>query len=121
MRFENKKDTHQMFVTIDGGEPIVSTAYEAVDYSAEDLKAFEGTYYSEELGTSYTLVVENKRLTAKHIRTLDFSFRPIKTDVFSTSSWYFGQVRFIRNEDQTIKGIRVSSGRVRNLWFEKQK
>ncbi|NAS12160.1 serine hydrolase domain-containing protein [Poritiphilus flavus] len=120
VKFEEKGDKKTMIVTIDNGDPIVSEQFEPLDYSRADLAGFTGVFYSDELSTAYTLIMRNDSLIATHPRHSDFSLTPIKEDMFSADRWYFGNVRFERNLDNSISGFRVSSGRVRNLLFEKE-
>jgi hypothetical protein len=44
----------------------------------------------------------------------------VKPDQFSGDQWYFGTVEFTRDNKNTITGCKVSTGRVRNLKFEKK-
>ena len=46
---------------------------------------------------------------------------PVVTDEFSGSEWYFGSVRFVRDDDGAIVAMLVSSGRVRNVRFERER
>ena len=120
VKFESDSEQKTMVVTIDGGEPIISKGYEPIKYSKEVLAEFEGTFYSEELGTSYTFEAKDDHLIAKHIRNSEFILRPIKGDRFSANRWFFSIVEFVRNPEGKITDILVSSGRIRNLRFEKQ-
>lgn len=83
------------------------------------LADFTGTYTSEELDTTYRLFVEDGRLIARHQRHPDMVLTPSADDAFSADTWFFGQVRFERDADGVITGMRVSNGRVRNLLFER--
>ncbi|MDF1866492.1 MAG: serine hydrolase [Saprospiraceae bacterium] len=114
-----KFEPTQMIVTINGEEPIYSEKYVPLAITKEMLKEYTGTFYSEELGTSYTFDANNEGLIAKHLRAVDFNLMSVHNDLFSTNSWYFQNVKFVRGEDGKITGILVSSGRVQNLWFEK--
>jgi hypothetical protein len=44
---------------------------------------------------------------------------PIKEDMFQGEARFFGQIEFIRDANDVISGCKVSSGRVRNLYFKK--
>jgi len=44
---------------------------------------------------------------------------PVKKDVFSGGAWFFGQAEFVRDDAGAIAGCKVSSGRVRNVYFQK--
>jgi len=87
---------------------------------AEALAAYSGRYFSPELETFYTLVVEEDHLVARHRRHGDIKLSPEKKDVFSGNIWFIGEVQFERNEAGDVTGMRVSNGRVRRLLFEKQ-
>lgn len=79
-----------------------------------------GTYYSNELKTSYRIMIENGSLVAKHQRQEETKLTPLNPLKFSGNTWFFGTLDFIKDEE-TIIGFRVSSDRVKNLWFEKTK
>ena len=84
-----------------------------------DLSEYVGTYDSPELATTYELTVEDTVLVARHIRHDPITLTPTAADLFRGSTWFFGEVRFERN-DAGITGMRVSSGRVRNILFVKR-
>jgi CubicO group peptidase (beta-lactamase class C family) len=88
--------------------------------TAEQLQVYAGVYYSPELETRYTVRVSDGALVAVHRRHGDLALRPVEQDRFNVpTSWFFTNVRFERAADGSITGMRVSSGRVRNLLFER--
>ncbi|MEL6810166.1 MAG: serine hydrolase domain-containing protein [Bacteroidota bacterium] len=117
VRFDTSKEKRQMIVVIDGGEPIISNEFTPPNYSGTDLRQFTGTYYSSELTTYYHLIVKEEKLIVTHSRLSDVDLEPIKSDTFTGNT---GLIDFQRNEDNTISGFKVSTGRVRDLWFERQ-
>lgn len=84
----------------------------------EQLKKYTGTYFSPELDTRYVLTVEKDTLTVNHHRLgkVGACFTRAK-DSFTLNG---DKVSFVRSENGQITGFRVTSGRVRNLLFEKQ-
>ncbi|WP_353778008.1 serine hydrolase [Winogradskyella sp. 3972H.M.0a.05] len=114
--FKGKADKKTMVVVIDDGEPIISEAFTPPNYDTEGLKAFEGTYHSPELSTSYTLVVRDGKLYGTHNRHSDFEFQVQKADVFSING---DLVKFTRDGNNNLTGLTVTTGRVRNLRFDK--
>jgi CubicO group peptidase (beta-lactamase class C family) len=78
-----------------------------------------GDYFSPELSTTYSFDVESGKLIARHFRTGDVHLTPVKTNVFTGDQWYFGNVEFVRDANNIITGCKVSTGRVRNLKFDK--
>jgi hypothetical protein len=109
-----------MEVTIDDNDPITSMFYVPVSYSANDLQEYAGNYYSEELGTPYIIDLKENTLYAEHMRTGRIDFEPIMKDYFTGDKWYFGSIEFVRDNAGNLKGMKVSSGRVKNLWFKKR-
>lgn len=84
-----------------------------------DLQAYVGAYYSPELETRYEVLIHNNGLVARHRRHGDIAMRPARADNFRASPFYFSDIRFERDAQGRVTGMRVSAGRVRNLWFQK--
>ena len=89
------------------------------DKNTVDLSEYVGRFYSEELATAYDIRIHDGKLVAQHIRLSDIQLSPHKRDGFSGDTWFFGQIEFVRENGTAISGCKVSSGRVRNLYFEK--
>lgn len=83
---------------------------------AVPLDDYTGRYYSSELETAYSLAVADGRLTAMHVRHDPMAFVPVGPDQFTLSG---SEVRFTRGADGAVVGMRISSGRVRNLRFDR--
>lgn len=118
--FSGLSDERVMVMTANNDMPVSYTTYAPRKYDEDELAKFAGTYYSEELGTAYSLEARDGRLTAIHRRHGEVIFEPLKTDTFQGNRWYFRIIQFERNDAGDILGMRVSSGRVRDLWFQKQ-
>ncbi len=102
-----------------GGGPQNSPAPgEAFAPSAERLGEFTGTYYSEELDTTYKLSVEDGKLTTANRNGNKRSLQPTVTDAFRAGGLQFV---FQRNAKGEIESFGVQAGRTRNLLFMKQK
>lgn len=87
--------------------------------SEEQLSEYAGNYYSEELGATYTIVYEAGRLFATHRRNEDISLTPLESDAFEGDAWFLKQLQFIRGDTGQVAGLLATSGRVRNMRFEK--
>ena len=109
----------QVVNRLQGGQSMAAKRMKDFDEKAVELSEFVGKFYSEELATTYHFKVEGDKLIAKHSRLSDITFNPSKKDEFSGSTWYFGQVVFVRDDKGVISGCKVSNGRVRSLHFEK--
>ena len=109
----------QQLTLYQGGGIMPAPRMPEFDPDAVDLTAFEGTFVSEELGTSYRFMANDDHLKVIHQRHEDFELTPLKQDVFSGNRWFFGQVTFIKDDSGQVNGCKVSSGRVRNVHFDK--
>lgn len=84
-----------------------------------ELQRYAGRFYSPELETFYTVRVEDGRLVAWHRRHGTIALTPNGMDTFRSPAWFFSEVRFERDAAGGVTGMRVTSGRVRNLKLEK--
>ncbi len=85
--------------------------------TAGQLLAYEGEYFSDELGVVYRLVVEDGRLIARFRPAQRHALAPVFADGFEGEGNVF---RFTRNGAGTVDGFRVYAGRVRHLRFVKR-
>ncbi len=118
-KFEYINKKQVMTVTVNDVDPDVFESYTPANYSKEELLQFTGTFYSKELSTSYTFIIKEGMLIAEHARSGDIRLAPIKQDMFSGTSWFFRNIKFERDAKNNIIGIKVSSSRVKDLYFEK--
>ena len=88
-------------------------------WDAEKSQDLAGTYYSPELDTRYEIVLEAGSYRVLHQRHEAFELMPVGEDELVGTAYFFRDVQ-VERENGTVKGIRVSNGRVRNLWFEKK-
>jgi CubicO group peptidase (beta-lactamase class C family) len=87
--------------------------------TAEQLKEFTGTFYSEELEVMYTLLVRDGKLVVRH-RKGEIVMQPLQPDGFKGDFGEYGgaiQLRFTRDAGHEVGGFLLTSGRVRNLRF----
>jgi CubicO group peptidase (beta-lactamase class C family) len=116
---KNNDNTVSQMVLKQGGRTVIAPRIVEYDLSKVDLPSFTGTFYSPELETRYTLTVRENKLIATHIRLGEIELTPSARDAFSGNAWYFGHVEFTRNGSGQVDGFKASSGRVRNVKFEK--
>jgi len=83
------------------------------------LSDYTGVFYSPELETRYTIVLEGDKLKATHIRNEPCEMHPVADRIFNADSWYMGRIEFIKNSQGVVTGMKVSSGRVKNVNFDK--
>ena len=85
----------------------------------EDLVAFEGRYYSEELETLLVVKLEDDELTVHHIRMEPFTLNHNSGDDF-TAPFPFGSIAFKRSGNGQIRGLMAANGRTKDVWFKRQ-
>ncbi|MCH8289501.1 beta-lactamase family protein [Candidatus Poribacteria bacterium] len=96
------------------------TAEDSIEpLTAEQLAEFVGDYYSEELDTTYAIIVREGQLVAQHRRNDDIPLT-YTGDGFVGAEWFFPQVHFMRDDNGKITGFRLTGGRVRNLRFDRR-
>ncbi|MEJ7559295.1 MAG: serine hydrolase [Pedobacter sp.] len=87
------------------------------DKPVNNLKDFEGKFYSDELATEYRLIIANGKLTLTHNRLENIELNSGNTkDIFDGE---LGEFKFVRDTNNLIIGFKINSGRVRNLWVKK--
>lgn len=81
-----------------------------VPLTTEQLQAYAGSYYNDELPASYILVVVEGKLVFKHRNAPEEPFKLIGKDKFLSG---YGRVEFIRSRGKKITGFTLDAGRVR--------
>lgn len=79
-----------------------------------DLAAFVGTYYSEEIDTTYTLYVENGKLMVRFRPAQRIALLPIYADAFESDG---DIIRFYRDAMGRVASFRVYAGRAWRVLF----
>ncbi|WP_235298222.1 serine hydrolase domain-containing protein [Portibacter marinus] len=93
----------------------------ALDPKLQDPSFFKqllGTYYSEELDTRYVIEYIDNELFVTHRKHLPSKITPVTSTKLTADAFHFANAEIIY-EDEAVKGLEVSNGRVRNVWFEK--
>ena len=106
----------RMIVTVDDGEPAISTAYRPINADAEYLAAFVGRYHSNELDAGYELSVIDGILSARGPDRELVPLLPGIADVFTTAGVSVGFTR----DGGAVDGFVLDAGRVRGIRFERE-
>jgi CubicO group peptidase (beta-lactamase class C family) len=97
----------------------ITSTYDAVSEvnpSADEKAVYQGTYYSEELQTSYSIVLEDDKLILRHRRRADEILNTTFADNFKAN---FSDVKFVRNDAEAVTGFKVYTSRVRGVIFQR--
>ncbi|WP_271619494.1 serine hydrolase [Bradyrhizobium sp. CCBAU 51745] len=85
--------------------------------AAERLKAYEGHYYSAELGVVYDVFIREGVLMVHYPRG-DLDLQPVGLDAFSTG-FPIGNLKFACADDGKCNAMLIDDGRVKQLRFDK--
>jgi CubicO group peptidase (beta-lactamase class C family) len=91
--------------------------FKPVDLSPEQLKEYEGEYFSEELQAAFRLSMKEDRLHFSHKNAPGGFLNPTLQDKFTLRNF---KVHFIRDGEGKIAAFTLDAGRVKNLKFEKR-
>ena len=81
----------------------------------------EGKYYSEEVQTTYEIMLRDDHLFATSMQNEDVLLKYLENDHFIGDKWWWQEMRVIRNSEGEVTGIRINADTnwVQNLLFEK--
>ncbi|MBL7856438.1 MAG: serine hydrolase [Cyclobacteriaceae bacterium] len=118
---KNTNNEVNEFVLTTGGNVMKAPRLKEFDPKSITLSDYTGVFYSPELETRYTVVLEGDKLKATHIRNEPCEIHPVADGIFNADAWYMGRIEFIKNPQGVVTGMKVSSGRVKNVKFDKFK
>ena len=104
-------------LNIPGRKPMTMDAMPPADTSK--LSEYEGTYYSEEIDSTYRVTLKDGNLVVTRKKAGPTQLTPRFRDAFS-SPGILGMFRFTRDAQNHVNGFRLSAGRIRNFLFVKQ-
>ena len=101
----------------EGREPEVLDKVKPLTLTPEELSAYAGQFYSEELDAMWTVAVEGGALVVRRRGAGPQRTLPVVPDEFMSG---VATVRFARGADGRVTGFALDLGRVRNLQFERR-
>lgn len=119
--FHREADGSVDRITLFQGGAVTARRVKAVPFSAEEMAAFVGTYYSSELNLRYVVEERDGALVIRHPVYDAAMLQPVEPDVFSGNQWYASTVRFVRDEGGSVDAMQISAGRVEGLEFRLEK
>ncbi len=96
---------------------------EAYTPAKEELQTYVGKYYSPELEAMYTIGLKHDTLRLAHVHAGETPLKPLAKDRLEfplklIPSFTLPQTVVVVRDDQgEVRGLRISNGLVRNLWF----
>jgi len=121
--FSDKTEGRYDTVTVAGagGPPLTGKWIKPFKVTKESLEEYVGRYYSQELQVYYELVLEKDKLGVNGRNITGKPLRKLPEDYFISSDGGGASLKFQRDEQGTVIGFKVSTGRVLNLRFERVK
>ncbi len=101
-----------------GDHPATRLAEDAAEWKpeAEELLAFTGRFYSDEIETFYTIILDEDHLVLNQRRMDDADLTPGEEDEFSGGGF---QITFERDRNRQVIGFYVSNTRTRDVRFKR--
>lgn len=96
-----------------------SGCLEPLPLREQQLQEYAGSYYSDELDTTYRITPDAGGLRVCHLKRPDLRCAPVEPDTFVQAPAGPVKLRFVRS-DGRVTGFRLDGGRVRNLWFARR-
>ncbi|MFN0110727.1 MAG: serine hydrolase [Blastocatellia bacterium] len=109
------KTTEVKPLTLRGAPPKLP---DPITLTAEQLTEYAGTYFSEELDTTYKLVIENGRLFSIDRNDAKRPLVPRTRELFTLMQG--AQFEFTRDATGQVTGFGVNAGRIRGVRFVKK-
>jgi hypothetical protein len=97
-------------------QPVTLKRHDSAPVGRSDLAPYVGTYYSEELGATYTVTTNDTVLVLRTRWGEERRVSPVFGDTFSGDFL----LTFTRGRARAVDGMLMSSGRVRRVRFEKR-
>lgn len=109
--------SQQLIIKPEGGRAMI---FDLMPPATRELADYVGNYYSDEIDTTYRVVLDAGKLTIKRRKFPPTELQPVFRDGFTTSS-ILGYWRFTRvSHGSAVDGLILSAGRVRGFRFVKQ-
>lgn len=88
-------------------------------FESNNLVQYTGEYYSEELHTTYKVILKDGKLKLWHLFNGEISLEAVWHDAFLSSQWFAKNIEFNRDDLGKITGLQISQQRAKNQLFNK--
>jgi CubicO group peptidase (beta-lactamase class C family) len=118
-KFKKEGNRERLFFTYNDSEPDIMERYEPVIPSEQSLRSYAGTYYNAAYGSLFSFYIEDGQLKAKNLDHQPIEFKPVKKDVFTSTSAFMTALEFLRDTSGEVKGFEVDTDGIHGLIFER--
>ncbi len=115
--FSHKNKITKVYQSWPGADRTLEHANNNADIRPE---RYVGEYYSPELDTRYSIVMENGKLVLTNSKYENSELKQVGNHLFS-SYWWMRHLKIITNNKNAVVGFEVNDGRVMHLRFDKIK
>ena len=118
-KFKKEGKNMTLYFTYNESRPDIMERYEPVNPSEQTLQDYVGTYYNEEYALLFSFRVEDEQLIAKNLSHQDVKFKPVKKDIFTSTSMFFNAITFFRDTSGKVIGLSIVTDGIRDLKLTK--
>lgn len=119
VKFDMDENGNKVMSVIEGeARPTQFIPFTPLEFPEQLYPDYSGRFYSPELESTFDVVTDGERLMGHHARHGDFPLFMLKKDVLELPGYFV--IKYQRDANDAITGVRISNGRARNVWFEKQ-
>lgn len=115
---ENEDGTRTVFLVLNGRVSTKGLKFEPVTYGRDELKRFEGPYFSSDLDVLYRLRLEGDKLVLFVDDKRTSPLTVIAENILRNND--YGVLRFERATNREVEGFTLDASRIRGLRFLKQ-
>jgi len=117
-RFDADGTTDAAVLRQGGGEMPMRRS-DATALSEDDLQAYAGRYFSEELEIFYEIALNDGELVLHSMDLEPATLSHREGNEFSSSQTFLATIVFDRAGNNSIRGFTVSNGRTKGVWFRR--
>lgn len=114
--FYTGKNKHALFIT-PNNDTVYYSGVDSAMVNEKYLMEYTGVYHSDETGSDYTVVMKDGKLWLEQKPTQNYRMDPSYKDGFTIPP---GPLYFERDKKGKITGLKISTGRARNVLFAKE-
>ena len=119
IEFKNENRQFRMDYIVGESEAIPLFRIYPDNVETNSFHSLTGTYLSKNLGIAYTISLQNDQLVIQSPINGTSDLRPLDDDLFATSLYFMGSLKFERNPDNEVDGFLIKHHGAWNVWFEK--
>ena len=116
----DSKDKVNRVVMNTPGRQLEGRRLEPVVLTSRQLRSYEGSYFSDELETIYSVISNGSALAIERLRGNDVVLKPISPDRFMESVPGGFTLHFKRKRSGRVSGFEISVERARHIEFDKR-